>query len=480
MDSSVDNYCHHRPPERLSRAQLLRMSAFWFGLQFFWTSAMLIVLPGKVREFVPLDSLGGYLSLIKGLGSFVVIATQLTVGFISDHAYSKLGKRRPFIIFGVISGCAAIVMFMLAPQYWWLLSAYLLIEYTLNVASVPFQSLLPDLVPRIQHAYAGSVMGVLHLSGNMLGLLSLLAITIIYGKDTESGYREFLLPSYIVILIITMLIVVYGIDEKKWAQAAREALSGAVKSIAIMPGTVIKFAKTAPTILGCIVSDYKKVELRKHPNFVWLALSRFTVFLGYHSFLTFVMYYTEINLDREAWLASIGIAQEKIGSFLGLVTPSMLVFFILGGLVGNLASAPLADKYGKKAVIIGGMIIAGVMVIPLIFTSNVWVAICSGAVLGVGWGAFLAADWAFACTLMPKDRAGSYMGIWDVTTLLPQIIAPIIAGGIIRDIVFNAYKAGLGEHAAEALAHQFILASLIIYFAVGLILLKNVKEERFC
>jgi len=61
------------------------MSAFWFGLQFFWTSALLIVLPGKVREFVPLDSLGGYLSLIKGLGSVVVISTQLhTRGSASD------------------------------------------------------------------------------------------------------------------------------------------------------------------------------------------------------------------------------------------------------------------------------------------------------------------------------------------------------------------------------------------------------------
>lgn len=478
MESGVENSVINKAPERLTSAQLLRMSAFWFGLQFFWTSALLIVLPGKVREFVPLESLGGYLSLIKGLGSIVVISTQLTVGFISDHAYSKLGKRRPFMLFGVITGCAAIALFMIAPQYWWLLSAYLLIEFTLNVASVPFQSLLPDLVPKLQHAYAGSVMGALHLTGNLLGLLSLLAITLIYGSNTDAGYRELLLPAYIVILVGTMLIVVFGIDEEKWAQAVRETITGAVKSISILPGTVVKFAKTAPTVFGCIIHDYKKVDLRKQPNFVWLALSRFAVFLGYHSFLTFVKYYTEINLDRESWLVSIGIAPEKVGSFLGLVTPAMLVFFILGGLGGNLASAFLADRYGKKAVIAGGMIIAGVMDIPLIFTSNVWIAIGAGMALGVGWGAFLAADWAFACTLMPKDRAGSFMGIWDVTTLLPQILAPIIAGGVIRDLVFNAYKSGLGEHAAEALAHRCIFASIMVYFTVGLILLGKVREER--
>ena len=55
----------------------------------------------------------------------------------------------------------------------------------------------------------------------------------------------------------------------------------------------------------------------------------------------------------------------------------------------------------------------------VILAAVLWVA------LGIGWGAFIAADWAFACTLMPKQHAGTYMGVWDVTTLLPQVLAPI-------------------------------------------------------
>jgi len=466
----------HSPPARLSIPQLVKLSVYWFGLQFFWTSTQLIVLPGKVRELVPLESLGAYLSLIKGTGAIVVILTQLTVGFISDHAYSKLGRRRPFLIYGTVSGCAAIAFFILAPGYWWLLAAYLLIEATINVASVPFQSLLPDLVPKEQHAQAGSVMGLLHLAGNLVGLISLLAMVLIFGDSTEAGYRMFLLPAYLILLIGTMLIVVFGIDEKGWAQVPRKAVAGAVRIIKILPGTIIKFAKTAPTLFGCMVSDYRKVDLRAQPNFVWLALSRFTVFLGYHSFLTFVKYYVEVNLDRESWLADIGISQDRIGDYLGLVTPAMLVFFILGGLAGNLLAAPLAERFGKKSVIAGGMILACIMDIPMIFTTNVWVAIIAGSFLGIGWGAFIAADWAFACSLMPKDRAGSFMGIWDVSTLLPQILAPVIAGGLIRDIVFNANVARLGEQAAEALAHRAILASIIVFFVAGIYLLKFVRE----
>lgn len=438
---------------------------------------MLIVLPGKVREFVPLEQLGGYLSLVKGVGAIIVISTQLTIGFISDHAWSKLGPRRPFIIYGTVSGCAAVAFFMLAPSYWWLFAAYLLIEATLNVASVPFQSLLPDLVPEHQHSRAGSTMGLLHLTGNLTGLVSLLAMVIIFRDDTAAGYRFFLLPAYLVLLIGTMLVVVLGIDEKGWRQETRKKIVGAVRIIKFLPGTVVKFAADSPSLFLSIVNAYRKIELRSHSDIVWLMLSRFTVFLGYHSFLTFVKYYADVNLNKDAWLGTLGIAGESAKNYYGMVAPAMLMFFILGGLAGNFASAPLSEKYGKKAIIAGGLIVAGIMDIPLVFTTDVWVAIASGTVLGAGWGAFLAADWAFACTLMPKSQAGSFMGIWDVSTLLPQIIAPIIAGGLIRDFVFRANVARLGEHAAEALAHQWILASLLVYFAVSIALLKFVNEK---
>ena len=91
--------------------------------------------------------------------------------------------------------------------------------------------------------------------------------------------------------------------------------------------------------------------------------------------------------------------------------------------------------------------------------SNMVAAGC-GTLLGMGWGAFISADWAFACTLMPKQQAGSYMGIWDVTTLLPQILAPVIAAPI-RDSIYNALAdqriAQLGQAAVD-LAREHIVA----------------------
>ncbi len=472
----------HAPPARLSAAQIARISALWFGLQFFWVSQQMIVMPERVKHFAPLELLGTYYGIIKACGAVVVIATQLTVGFISDHADSRLGRRRPFIIHGVLWGCAGVAFFIFAPGYWWLFAAYLVIEATINVASVPFQSLLPDLVPESQHDKAGSQMGLMHLSGNLAGLLAVVAMKILFAGrewevfgDIKPGGYGVLLLAYLALLIGTAAIVVCGIDERGWAQHARAKLDGAVRTLRLLPGLTVRFARTAPTLLGCMIHDYRQVDLRSQPNFNWLAVSRFTIFLGYQTFLTYVAYYVESNLDGAGWLERLGVTGGLAQQLEGAILPAVLTFFIFGGLLGTLLSAPLAARFRKKGVIGGGLVLAGCMVIPLIFTSSVWIAAGAGCLLGLGWGAFLASDWAFACTLMPKHKTGSYMGIWDVTTLMPQVLAPVIAAPI-RDGIFSASLARLGERGADAFAIQWLYATIILYFIAGLILLRFVRE----
>ena len=564
----------HTPPERLATVQLMRLSALWFGFQFFWTSNQLVVLPKKVRMFVlemhgNVDMLGLYRSLIDSVGAALVIFTQLTIGFISDHAESKLGRRRPFILFGVLTGLGGIVLFMLAPGYWWLFAAYMVIQFCLNVASVPFQSLLPDLVPEKQHSQAGALMGINHVGGQLVGLIAYIGMVVAFGDDLQRGWLSILLPAYVAVLLLTGALVFFGIDERGWMQGARRKVAESVATLRLrpfilfvvftilggiimfmiapgywwlfavfmvfqlcfnlanvqsqrllpfilfglltvlgcifmfllapgywwlftaylviqfcltvvsvpfqrlLPGTIVRYQRRTRTLLGTIARDYLAIDLRAHPNFLWLALSRFAMYFGYTTFLDWVAYYVEINLDGAGWLKSLGLGE----GLMGIVLPAMLVSFLLTALAGNLASAPLAKATSKKAVIAGGGTLAIVMFIPLIFTSNVWVAIGAGVLLGAGWGAFIAADWAFACTVMPKEMAGSFMGLWTVTGLLPQTLGPLVSGPV-RDLVFNNAKAGMGAHGAEAFAHQVLFGLVIAYFVCGLLLLRKVREPR--
>ena len=456
----------------------MRLSALWFGLQYFWTSNQLILLPDKVREFVEretgsLDSLGMYRTAIDSVGATIVILTQLTVGFLSDHTESHLGRRRPYILYGVLTGLAGIILFMLAPGYWWLFASYMVIQFALNVASVPFQSLLPDLVPEQQHSKAGALMGLNHLLGNLVALLVLIGMSLVFGDNMDRGLLAFLLPSYIVVLVLTMFVVYFGVDEHGWMQGARRVVDKGVRTLRLLPGTVVRYEAQGSTLISTIVRDYLAIDLKLYPNFRALALSRFAIYFGYSTFLDWVNYYTKVNLDTQAWLNSIG--QPNLPE--ALVLPCMLLFFLIGGIIGNTLSAPLSERYGKKGVIVAGAVLAVALFVPLIVTNSVWVAVGSGFLLGIGWGAFVAADWSFACTVMPKAMAGSFMGIWTITGLLPQSLGPLVSGPL-RDIVYNGWKLELGELRAEALAHQAIFSLVIVYFVIGLIMLRKVREER--
>jgi MFS family permease len=92
--------------------------------------------------------------------------------------------------------------------------------------------------------------------------------------------------------------------------------------------------------------------------------------------------------------------------------------------------------------------------------------------------------------VIPKKKAGSYMGIWDISTLLPQVISPLIAG-LIYTLVYIYNAAGIvslaaiwknelpkEDSAAAALGVKWVMISLIGYFAIALWVLRKVREER--
>lgn len=474
---------------RMGWGRLLSISALWFGLQFFWTSQQLLVMPERLRSFVPLDSLGRYQGLIEGAGAIVVLLVQFTVGFLSDHASSPWGRRRPFIAWGFGLGALAIVAFVFSPSFWPLFASYLLIQLFINFGTLPFQSLLPDLVPPAQHSAAGTAMGAMDLAGKLGGIISMLAATIfihgtllVMGVEIPRSYLQFLLPAYLVALAFSVFSVLRSADEARFRRPQSERCMDEADpvrqaSLRLLPGVRIEYPRTAATLAGSILKSYLGVKLRDRPDFVWLAASRFLVYLGYFTFQNFVNYYTITSLDRTGFMRSLGLEPAAAEKYAGSVLPAMLLFFILGGIVGNVLNAPVAQRYGKKAVIGWGLALAVAFFIPLVFTQSVWAAIACGTLLGVGWGAFLAADWAFACALMPPERSGTFMGLWCLTNLLPQVVAPVISGPL-RDLVYLRYVEQLGEQAAEGLAYRVVFSMVVPFFLAGMWLLRRVKEEK--
>ncbi len=61
---------------------------------------------------------------------------------------------------------------------------------------------------------------------------------------------------------------------------------------------------------------------------------------------------------------------------------------------------------------------------------------------GLAYGTFTAVEWALACNLLPVGEAARYLGIWNASAVVPQIIASALSG--VLGSALSAYVSGLG------------------------------------
>lgn len=121
----------------------LRLSAYWFATSFKWFLVLLVLLPAKVAEVSP-GGEGPRLGFLFGLGAVMAILGPPVMGYLSD----RLGRRRPFLLWGSLLTAFALLLLVHAPSYTALLFAYLLLQVADDLATGPYSALIPDLVPK--------------------------------------------------------------------------------------------------------------------------------------------------------------------------------------------------------------------------------------------------------------------------------------------------------------------------------------------
>jgi MFS-type transporter involved in bile tolerance (Atg22 family) len=427
-------------------SDLAWLSSYWLAINFVWATLLPIVIPARVEALVPLAALGTRQGLLLGLGALVSALLQLTIGYVSDSTESRFGRRKPYIAIGTALAIVSILFFISTGTYLGLLLAYFAVQIAMNTASVPYQSMMPDLVPEQHHGRAAMMMGIFSLAGNISGLvLSALVVGGMLGT-TAAGK-----PSYLVLTILYCLLL------------ASLAVAVLLKSPSYPVNLAVRWMRLNLGGRTGILEFFRglfRYGFKEHPDFLKLMLCRTCILFGYYTIVFFIYRFAKTNLG--------------VGEHRGLAAV-LLVTIIVGAVAGNIIGGKLCDTIGKRKVIYASMSASGVLLLPIIFAHDIRVAIYFGVFLGVAWGAFIAADRAFAYTLIPKENAARYMGFWDLTTLVPQMIAPFLAG-IARDRLVSVLPGGaLG---AEAQTYRIIFAFAILYFVLGLIVLGYVKEPK--
>jgi MFS family permease len=405
---------------------LVTLSVYWLGILTIQFGLGTQIVPTMVEDMVGVENSGAGLAVINLVAVVASILVQPTVGMISDYTITRWGRRKPYIFIGGLFDMLFLYGIATSDTFLVLVAFYFLIQVSSNFAQGPFQGYVPDLVPARQVGTASGLMGLMIVTGSIVG-----AGIAMFGLQ-EGGSLFAATLALGAVEIVAMLIVVIRVDE---------GTAG--------PKRTMSWPRVALSAWG--------TDILRETSVLWLLVVRL-LFLGSSAAAT--------SLGLYYFQRTHGMSQGDASQFLFYTT------VVVAGMSG-LASIPgarLSDRFGRKPVIYGGMALTAIGLLGLALAPTPELAIVLFVPAGIGIGAFLSVDWALMSDVIPKHTSARYMGILNAGTALATPVF-LIVGGLTMDAVAGA----TGEPGRGPVAAMYVG---IVFLALAAFALSRVDARR--
>lgn len=393
---------HADASERPEAARLCALNA---GIQLVWGAVLAVSLQ---ERSIALAGHGDAIRLyawVAAAGASIATIVQLLAGAASDAARRRGRSRQLFYAAGVFAALPALGWFYRATDFPQLVAAFFCLQAALNIVGGPYQAIIPDYVPPAARGRAAGWMSAYQSLGNAAGLV---------------------VAAFVHNLTVAALCL--GVPLAAcWTVTA---------------GHARHLAAAAP-------SPRADARLSVRGPLGTLLLSRGAINVGFYTLLGFLLFFV-----RDA----LGVRGPALETQTGLV----FLTFTVAAIAGAVLAARPADRYDKRLVV---TLAAGAIVVALAglaAAASLPAAYAAAAAAGAAWGAFVSADWALATALLPAGSMATAMGVWNVATTLPQVVAPSIAAPLVLRV--NELHAGAGPRAAIVLALvEFALGAALVW-----------------
>ena len=414
---------NQEPLRPLPLAELVWLGAFWFAISFNWGALLTVVVPAEVLRFVPEAQKGLYLGLLFAGGAVLAMTVSPVAGALSDRSTLPMGRRRPFVVSGVLLAVPGLLGMRYASTYGAFAAALLWVQLTVNVAGSAFNGLIPDKIPPAQRGAMSGVMGGMMMAGTI-------AAALLSGRLVGHGMTGIIYWVIAGVLLASTAILVWKIRETPLRGAAPFALPAFVRSFWIDP--------------------------RRYPDFAWLFATRGLVMLGFYTIITFLQFF-------------IRDTQHLSGPEAAQATGTISAIVIAAGAIVALVAGPASDLIGRKGIVSTAGMFLSFTGVGLLFQPPYHTLLWIGVLFGIGYGAYAAVDWALAIDVLPSEHsAAKDLGIWAIANTLPQVLAPVIAGPLLD--IFNRRTPNLG--------YTIIYSLAIVEVALGSAFIWKIKGTR--
>jgi MFS family permease len=417
---------YDRTSSRLPWYRLAAVTLFSLALGVVSNTLEPAVLGHKVLELVP-EQKNTALGFTTFAGLIVAVLWQPIVGAWSDRTSSPWGRRAPYFIAGTALVVACLYAIALAPTFAVVVAGVLLIQLASNTVQGPWQALIPDQVPPGQRGAASGLKAAFDILAFVLGRQ-------ISGRLVAAGSVLGAVSFAAGLFALALFLTLAAARERNTPEAPIPADSG----------------------LRALAASFA-VDWKAQPAFAWWFANRLLFWGGFIALNTFLLFYL-IDVVR--------MAEAEAQRFVGNM--STVIGLVL--LVVTLPSGWLADRVGRKPLVAAAGLIAaaGTGMVLLVRTPALITA--AGALIGLGVGVFLSANWALVTDLVPEGEAARYLGIANIATAGGSGLARLIGGTLIDPL-----NRLLGSPSAGYLA---LYTLTMIAFLMAALAITRVPEAR--
>ncbi|MCI7118178.1 SLC45 family MFS transporter [Prevotella sp.] len=401
-----------KPKPNQSFWSLWNLSFGFFGVQI----AYALQSANISRIFATLGADPHNLSYFWILPPLMGILVQPIIGTLSDRTWTRFGRRIPYLFIGAAVAVAVMCLLPNAGSFGMAvgtamvfgLISLMFLDTSINMAMQPFKMLVGDMVNEKQKSLAYSIQSFLCNSGSVVGYLFPFVFTAlgIANEAPKGVVPDSVIYSFYIGAAILILCVLYTTCKvKEWNPEEYAEYNEAKPQEEEQKASWIELLKHAPSM-------FWKVGLVQF--FCWAAFM-------------YMWTYTNGTIADTVWhttdTASKGY--QAAGNWVGVL--------FCWQAVGSVLWAMALPKFkNTKLAYALSLVIGGIGFAMVPFVGDKDMLVLPFMLIGCAWAAMLAMPFTFVTNALEGyGHKGAYLGLFNGTICIPQIIAAVAGGGIL-------------------------------------------------
>jgi maltose/moltooligosaccharide transporter len=417
------------------------MSVGFFGIQFGWDLQRANMGPIYEHLHANADDIP-LLFLAAPLTGLIV---QPIIGYMSDRTWHpKFGRRRPYFLIGAILSTIALVFMPHSSALWMAAGLLWIMDVFGNVAMEPFRAFVADKLNEEQRTQ-GFVMQslMIGLGGSIASALPWMMSNWFHMSTTaESGViPDNVKWSFYIGAFFFFAAVLYTVLTSKEYPPPDISFKDKVKESNRGFGGGVK------EILHAIQNMPKRMKI--------LSLVQFFTWPGL--FLMWFFYNTAVARNIFHATSETDPLYGEGTNFGGLT----LAFYNVVTFLFAFILPSIARKLGRKATHSVCLLCGAIGLISVAFVENKYMLFGCMTGVGIAWASILSMPYAMLSGVLPENKIGVYMGIFNFFIVLPEIIASLGFGWVMKNVLNNDRLA-----AVQIGGVLMIIAAGLCYFLI--------------